>query len=93
LDIAQQANQSLERWQACLDRLDEVEAIDRQRGETDHAIAIPRFNRYSPLIRLGRLDAAQQVLEASLAVFQGVGDATMQSKGDHRPRQPVGRTG
>ena len=39
-----------------------------------------RFNRYGPLLRLGRLDEAERLLESCLAVFRGVGDLTGEAK-------------
>jgi hypothetical protein len=41
----------------------ELSEIEKQPGESPHERAITRFNQYGPLIRLGRLDDAQQVLE------------------------------
>ncbi len=81
LDIAHWANLALERWQACLDLLGEIEEIKKQLGESPHERARTRFNQYGPLIRLGRLDDAQQVLEQCLAIFRDANDLTMRVQG------------
>jgi len=80
LDVARQANQALERWQACLDLLGEIEQTKRDLGQSELEVARTRFNQYGPLIRLGRLDEAQQVVESCLAVFRAEGQVTYQSK-------------
>ncbi|HEX9944388.1 MAG TPA: CHAT domain-containing protein [Thermoanaerobaculia bacterium] len=80
LDIAREANLALERWEDCLGVLTESEETKRALGEGEHELAITRFNRYGPLLRLGRLDEAQRVLEGCLAVFRGVGDLPMEAR-------------
>src|SRR5262249_48934491 len=74
LDVARQATLTLERWDACLDFLREIEETQRAMGEGAHSLARTRFNRYGPLLRLRRLAEAQEVLESCLAVYRGVGD-------------------
>ncbi|MCX4239013.1 hypothetical protein, partial [Paraliomyxa miuraensis] len=66
LDIAEDANRALERWQGCLDLLEETERTKRERGESQHELACTRFNTYGPLLSLGRLEEAQRVLEGCL---------------------------
>jgi hypothetical protein len=73
LDIADQANRSFKRWQACLDLLEEQESAKRALGESDVELARTRFNQHDPLIRLGRLDDAQRVLEDCLPIFRSAG--------------------
>jgi tetratricopeptide (TPR) repeat protein len=80
LDIADDANSALERWQACLDLIAESEEVERGLGEGEHELARTRANHYWPLLRLGRLDDAQRVLEGCLAVFAKVGDLSDQSR-------------
>ncbi|HEX3555412.1 MAG TPA: tetratricopeptide repeat protein [Thermoanaerobaculia bacterium] len=80
LDIAKDANQALERWEACLGLLTELEEAERALGEGEHEMARTRFNRYGPLLRLGRLDEAQEVLESCLEIFRAVGDLSMEAK-------------
>jgi tetratricopeptide (TPR) repeat protein len=74
LDIARQATLALERWDACLGLLTESEETQRAMGEGAHSLTRTRFNRYKPLLQLGRLHEAQDVLESCLAVFRGMGD-------------------
>ena len=73
LDIARQANLTLKRWQACLDLLEAQESAKRALGENEVELAVTSFNRYAPLLRLGRLDEAQRVLEGCLGVFRSAG--------------------
>jgi len=49
LDIAWVVNLGLERWQACLDLLDEMEQAEREMGQTEHELALTRFNKHKPL--------------------------------------------
>ncbi|MBV7333852.1 tetratricopeptide repeat protein [Chloroflexi bacterium TSY] len=79
LDIARSANLRLEAWQACLDLLTENEEVERALGQSEHELARTRFNRYGPLLRLGRLDEAQQVLEGCLATFREADDLVAQA--------------
>jgi tetratricopeptide (TPR) repeat protein len=70
LDIAEDANRTMERWQAGLDLLKEIEQVKRDMGQSGHELAITRFNQYWPLMRLDRLDDAQRVIESCLIVFR-----------------------
>jgi tetratricopeptide (TPR) repeat protein len=74
LDIAQGSHRALEQWQAALDRIAEIIAVNRVRGESEHEMARDRFNRYAPLVRLGQLDEAQRELEYCLEVFEAAGE-------------------
>ncbi|NQT11144.1 MAG: hypothetical protein HQ582_00245, partial [Planctomycetes bacterium] len=80
LNNAAQANQTLERWQACLDLLEENESLERALGENEVELAGTRFNQYAPLLELGRLDEAQRVLEGCLGVFRSAGAAPDESR-------------
>jgi tetratricopeptide (TPR) repeat protein len=80
LDIAEHANQSLERWQACFDLLEEQESAQRALGENEVELAGTRFNLYGPLLRLGRLDKAQRVLEGCLTVFRSAGAVNAEAR-------------
>lgn len=80
LDVAHQANQALERWEACLGALTEIEETQRALGEGEHELARNRFNRYASLLRLGRLEEAQPLLESCLAVFRGAGDLQREAR-------------
>lgn len=80
LDIAEDVSRASERWEACLDLLTEIEGIEQASGEGEHELARTRFNRYGPLLRLGRLEESRRVLEGCLAVFRRAGDLAMESK-------------
>jgi tetratricopeptide (TPR) repeat protein len=80
LNVAGQANLALERWEACLGALTEIEEAQRAMGEGEHELARTRFNRYSSLLHLGRIEEAQPVLESCLAIFRGAGDLPNESK-------------
>ena len=77
LDIAKEANQSLTRWQACLDLIQESELAKRALGESDASLAQTRFNQYSPLMALGRLDEAQSVLGELLVCLSVCGHSAL----------------
>ncbi|HEX5718536.1 MAG TPA: hypothetical protein VF179_20405, partial [Thermoanaerobaculia bacterium] len=74
LNIAAQAHLALEHWEPALDRIGEMSAVKRARGASEHEIAIDRFNRYHPLLALGRLAEAQRELEYCLEVFGAAED-------------------
>jgi len=74
LDIAKMANEQLEHWEACLSLLKENEQTKREIRESKHAMYRTRFNKYFPLMKLGRLDEAQQILEECLSVDREFGD-------------------
>jgi tetratricopeptide (TPR) repeat protein len=80
LDIAYKANLALKRWESCLGALTESEEIERVSGGGEHELAVIRFNRYGPLLELGRLEEAQQVLESGVGVFRVVGDLQMEAR-------------
>ena len=48
-------------------------------GEGGHGLARTRFNRCGPLLRLGRLDEAQETLESCLEIFRAIGDLSMEA--------------
>ena len=80
LDIAVQANLALEQWAACLALLEEIEQVQRDRGESRHEMARTRFNQYGPLLKLGRLDQAQAVIEDCLDVYREAGYLAEQAR-------------
>ena len=80
LDVVKEANQALRRWDACLALLEETEGVKRAQGASEHELAITRFNQYGPLMRLGRLDAAQTTIEGCLDVYRGVNDVQRQAR-------------
>jgi tetratricopeptide (TPR) repeat protein len=103
LDVAREANLALERWEECLDLLDEIEATLESLGEGEHGLAITHFNRYGPLLRLGRIGKAQRVIEGCLRVFRDVDDLANEARalsaladlwdkrGDHHQAAAVAR--
>lgn len=76
LDIADQACRSLEDWQRCIAHIREAETAKTALGEGAHSVACTRFNLHGPMLRLGRVDEAKEVLEHCLAVFRDTGDVT-----------------
>jgi tetratricopeptide (TPR) repeat protein len=80
LDIAKDANLQLENWEACLSLLKESAQAKQDMGESRHEIYRTRFNQYFPLMKLGRLDEAQQVAEDNLASEREANDLYGQSK-------------
>jgi len=61
---------ALGRWQQALDLNAEVTASTRQRGAGVHELTRTRFNDAGPLIRLGRLAEAGQLLAGCQQVFE-----------------------
>ena len=80
LDIAHEANHQLQQWQLDLELLQESEQVERTLGESEHQLVRNRFNQYGPLLRLGQVAAAQQLLEDCLDTFRQAGDLTMQTR-------------
>ena len=80
LNVACSANIRLKRWQPCLDLLDELESLERAAGAGEHTLASTRFNRYAPLLKLGKLAEAKEVLEGSLDVFRQEEDVEREAK-------------
>ena len=67
---------ALGRWQQCLDLDAEIAASKRQRGAGLHEITRTRYNDADPLIRLGRLAEAGQLLSECQQVFEDHADTT-----------------
>jgi len=80
LDIARQAYVALERWEAALRLAIQHEEILGALGEVEHELALARLNQHGPLLRLGRLDEAQSVIESCLEAFRHVGDLPNEAK-------------
>ena len=80
LDIAYHASLALKEWQPSLDLIDEMEQLEHDLGTAEHEIARTRFNRYGPLIKLGKLGEAKDVLEACLDVFRRAGDMQREAR-------------
>jgi tetratricopeptide (TPR) repeat protein len=80
LDIAYAAHLDQQGWQAALDRIAEIIAVEKVRGASEHDIASNRANRYAPLLRLGQLGEAQRELEQCLEVFERAGDVSRRAR-------------
>lgn len=80
LDIARSAHQGLKNWQACLDLIQEIAELQQARGDSNHDQTRTLFNSYWPLLRLGRFDEAQALLERCLQAFKQEDDLTMQAR-------------
>jgi tetratricopeptide (TPR) repeat protein len=79
LEIAGQANLRLGHWKACLGLLKETESVKQALSENDVELAMTRFSQYGPLLRLGRPDEAQGVLESCLPVYRSAGMAAQEA--------------
>lgn len=79
LDVAYYAYTAIGNWQNCLSLLDDMETVENKIGEDNHIKTLTKFNRYYPLLELGRLDEAQKLLEECLPVFRTVEDFVHQS--------------
>jgi hypothetical protein len=80
LDIAESAQRELENWQACLALLQETADLQQIRGDNEQEQAETRFNTYTPLLYLGHLDEAQEVLNHCLQVYKRYEDLTGQEQ-------------
>ena len=80
LDIAESAQQQLENWQACLVLLQETADLQQIRGDNEQEQAETRFNTYAPVLYLGNLDEAQEVLNSCLQVYKRCEDLTGQEQ-------------
>jgi hypothetical protein len=68
---------ALGQWSLALDLNDEVSTIQRRRGASPHETAHTRFNNYGPLLALGRLTEADQLLRECQKVFDTAGDISL----------------
>jgi tetratricopeptide (TPR) repeat protein len=64
------AAQALERWETALALNQEVANSKLARGASPLDLAETRYNDYSPLLRLGRIDQAQALLVACRQLFE-----------------------
>ncbi len=74
LDTGHTSALALGRWAQALDLNDEILTTERRRGASPHQTARTRFNNYGPLLRLGRLTEADQLLHECQAVFDTAKD-------------------
>jgi tetratricopeptide (TPR) repeat protein len=70
LDIATNAHNAQQDWDAALPRIDAIIEVERALERPAEEIAINRTNRANMLRRLGRFGEAQAELEACLQIFQ-----------------------
>ncbi|MBA2696831.1 MAG: AAA family ATPase, partial [Actinobacteria bacterium] len=77
LDTGHTSLMALGRWQQALDLINEITTSKRERGASAHNIARTRFNNYGPLLRLGRVAEADQLLRDCRDVFEAAGDIPM----------------
>jgi hypothetical protein len=80
LAIAGEANRCLERWQAELNLLEEIESVQRALRESDVELARSHSRQSEPLMELGWLDDAQRVLENCLLIFRSAGLAAEEAR-------------
>jgi hypothetical protein len=76
VDVGRLSAVALERWDDALDLNDEIVSTKRRRGANPHETALARFNDYLPLLHLGRLTDADQLLRDCQDIFDTVGDTT-----------------
>jgi tetratricopeptide (TPR) repeat protein len=80
LDIGRSSAMALGEWQQALDLSAAILAITRARGAGTHEVARTRYNDAGPLIRLGRLEEAEQLLLGCQQVFEDYGDLALLAK-------------
>ncbi|MGH3871853.1 MAG: hypothetical protein ACRDSR_10135 [Pseudonocardiaceae bacterium] len=75
LDIGRSSAVALQRWDDALELNDEIAGVKRRCRADVHEVARIRFNDYLPLLRLGRLTDADQLLRECQDVFNTAGDS------------------
>jgi hypothetical protein len=76
LDSGCRSALELGRWEQALDLTNEITTLKRRRGASAHDTACTRFNNYGPLLHLGWLSEADQLLRECQEVFETAGDIT-----------------
>jgi tetratricopeptide (TPR) repeat protein len=74
LDIGRSSAQALEEWQQCLDLNAAILASERSRGASAYEIIRFRYNDARPLIELGRLAEAEDILLESQQAYENQND-------------------
>ncbi|UQU63604.1 CHAT domain-containing protein [Couchioplanes caeruleus] len=77
LDIGMHAASNLERWEEALQFNAEQLASLHSRDAGRYEIAFTMFNNYGPMIRLGRLDEGEKLLQVCQPVFEDAGDTRL----------------
>lgn len=80
LDIGRLSAVALQRWNDALDLNNEIVETKRRRGARPRKIAGNQFNDYLPLLQLGRLAGADQLLRECQDIFINVSDVTQLAK-------------
>ena len=80
LDIGRLSAVALQRWNDALDLNDEIASTKRRRGASPQEVAGCQFNDYLPLLHLGRLAEADQLLRDCHDVFVTARDVTRLAK-------------
>ncbi len=76
LDIGRLSAMALQRWDDALELNHEITTIQQQSGADPTHTARAQFNDYLPLLHLGRLTDADQLLRSCQNVFNTAGDTT-----------------
>ncbi len=74
LELGGLAARDLQRYEEALKLNADVLASAQRRGAGEHELARTAFNNYGPLLRLGRLDDADSLLQGCQSVFEQTGD-------------------
>ena len=74
LDTGRDAAINLEKWQQALDINAEIWESRNRRGAPVHELARVRFNDYGPLLHLGRVTEARDLLLEGLSIFEAISD-------------------
>ena len=77
LDTGRRAAAGLKQWQLALDLNSEISASQKRRNAPIHEQAFSRYNDYEPLLQLGKLDNAQQLLLWCQGIFADAGDTAL----------------
>ncbi len=77
LEIGMHAARDLQDWQQALDLNVEIQAVEQARDASPNEQARTRFNAYGPLLGLGRITQARDLLISCRAVFETTNDINM----------------
>ena len=80
LSLGAHAAMALGRWQDALDLNAADQASTRERRASAHDIAMTQFVAYGPLLRLGRLDEAEQLLLGCQQAYEDANDVQRLAK-------------
>ena len=80
LDVGRSAALALKEWETVLELNHDIITSRQRRGAGRHEIARVRYNDCVPLIRLGRLEEADQILQGCQQDFEDAADTNMLGK-------------